>query len=91
MTSARKRSGAPVGWFRIKDAAAYASVTPRTVSKWLKDGLKHSRLNSNSVLIKIEHVDEYLERFNTDSVDVDAQVAAAMTKARKKLRKMGIR
>jgi excisionase family DNA binding protein len=81
----------PVGWVRIKDAAVYASVSTRTVSRWLQEGLRHSRLSSNSVRIKIEDLDSWMDRFCQHHVDIDEQVKAAMAKARKKLKSMGVR
>ena len=51
------------GWTKIKQAAKYAGVSERTVRDWLKNGLKHSRLTSGTVLIKYTSIDAYLERF----------------------------
>jgi excisionase family DNA binding protein len=59
------------GWGKIKPVAEYADVSERTFRDWLKNGLKHSRLPSGTVLIKYSWVDEYLEKFveNKDLVD----------------------
>jgi excisionase family DNA binding protein len=51
------------GWTKIKQAAKYAGVSERTVRDWLKNGLKHSRITSGTVLIKYASIDAYLERF----------------------------
>ena len=51
------------GWAKIKGAAAYAGVSERTLRKWLKNGLRHARLPSGTVLIKYSWIDEYLEGF----------------------------
>lgn len=51
------------GWGKIKEAASYAGVSPRTVEDWVKHGLKCSRLPSGLRLIKFEWVDEFLEKF----------------------------
>jgi excisionase family DNA binding protein len=76
------------GWVTIAGAAKHASVSKRTVSRWLKDGLKHARLHSNSVRIKLDDLYEWMERFCQHHVDIDEQVAKAMVKARKKLAEM---
>jgi predicted site-specific integrase-resolvase len=51
------------GWAKIKTAAKYSGVSSRTFRKWLRAGLKYSRLSSGTLLIKIEWIDEYLEGF----------------------------
>ena len=38
---------------------------------WLKDGLKHSRLPTGTVLIKIAWLDDYLESFAGKEDQVD--------------------
>jgi excisionase family DNA binding protein len=53
------------GWLKVKEAAVYCDMSERTIRSWLKDGLRHSRLRSGAILIKIEWIDEYLERFET--------------------------
>jgi hypothetical protein len=62
------------GWGKVKSAAEYAGMSPRTVSDWLKAGLKHSRLPSGAVLIRFSDIDEYLERFTVDENMVDQMV-----------------
>ena len=59
------------GWSKIKPAAKYAGISERTMRDWLKDGLKHSRLPSGTVLIKYAWVDEYLETFAAKQDQVD--------------------
>jgi len=50
------------GWCKVKAAASYAGVSERTFRDWLKDGLKHSRLKTGTILIKYSWIDEYLEQ-----------------------------
>jgi hypothetical protein len=58
------------GWAKAKVAARYAGVSERTFRQWLKDGLKHSRLRSGTILVKYEWIDEYLENCAvTDTLD----------------------
>jgi excisionase family DNA binding protein len=66
------------GWAKVKDAAEYAGVSPRTFRKWLKDGLKHSRLPSGTILISIKDIDTYLRQFEADHSQVDRAVSAIM-------------
>jgi len=51
------------GWCKIKKAAAYADVSPRTIREWLKKGLKHSRVKGGTIFIKYGWIDEFLESF----------------------------
>jgi len=67
------------GWAKIKPAAKYGGVSERTLrGDWLKNGLKHSRLPSGTVLIRYEWIDAYLERFTAKEDTVDRIVAEAM-------------
>lgn len=62
----------PRGWAKVKTAAGYAGVSPRTFRKWLKDGLRYVKAPSGAILIKLEWIDEYLENFeikNSNQVD----------------------
>lgn len=61
------------GWLRILPAAEYCCVSPRTLRKWLRRGLKHSRVGG-AILIKVDDLDEYLERFSETSNKVDEMV-----------------
>jgi len=56
-----------IGWMKIKGAAQYAGISVRTLRGWLKSGLRHSRLPSKSILIKIAWLDEFLEGFEIDT------------------------
>lgn len=66
------------GWARINRAAEYAGVKERTLRSWLKEGLKHSRLPSGTVLIKLAWIDEFLERFQETENRVDSIVNEAL-------------
>jgi hypothetical protein len=66
------------GWARITAAAEYAGVKPRTFRDWLKAGLKHSRMPSGLVLIKISDIDIFLESFTENKNRVDAIVSEVM-------------
>ena len=66
------------GWGKIKKVAEYSGVSERTMREWLKDGLKHSRLPSGTVLIRYEWADQYLESFTAKDDQVDRIVAETM-------------
>ena len=51
------------GWAKVKDAAKYAGVSERTLREWLKDGLRHTRLPSGTILIPYSWIDQYLMGF----------------------------
>ena len=59
------------GWLKVKEAAKYCGLSERKIRSLLKEGLRHSRLRSGTILIKIEWINEYLERFEAQENDVD--------------------
>ena len=66
------------GWCKPKKGAEYADVCIRTFRSWLKNGLKHSRLGPNSVLVKYKHIDEYLEQFEENDNKIDQIVNSVL-------------
>ena len=86
MVDRRKRD--LVGWVKIKKAAIYAGVSERTFRSWLKAGLRHSRLDTGTILIKVNFTDKFLESLkvsednNLDEV-VDSLVYEVLTKTQK--------
>lgn len=54
------------GWTKIKKAAAYAGVSPRTLRTWIKQGLKHSRLPSGAIFIQYCAIDQFLKGFEVE-------------------------
>jgi hypothetical protein len=66
------------GWAKIKTASRYADVGERTFRKWLKQGLKHSRLSSGTILVRFSDIDDYLERFAIKDDQVKAIVDEVM-------------
>jgi hypothetical protein len=51
------------GWGKIKAAAMYAGIKERTMRGWLKQGLRHARVPSGTVLIRYRDIDDYLEQY----------------------------
>ena len=69
-------------WLNVKQAAKYASVTEPTLRNWMRDGLQHYRLSSRATRLHPDDIDQYIKRFKA-GIDVDAEVAATMTKIRR--------
>ena len=59
------------GWGKVKQAARYAGVSERTMREWLKQGLKHSRLSTGTILIRYSDIDDWLEGFAVSDDQVD--------------------
>ena len=59
------------GWAKIKQAATYAGMSERSLRGLLKQGLRHSRLPSGTILVKIEWVDGFLESHEVKEHAVD--------------------
>lgn len=54
------------GYGKVKDAARYTGVSPRTLRKFLRQGLKHVRLPTGTILIRYGWIDEFLSRFEVE-------------------------
>ena len=54
------------GYGKVKEAARYAGVSPRTLRKFLRQGLKHVRLPTGTILIRYGWIDEFLELFEVE-------------------------
>jgi hypothetical protein len=55
----------------VKEAAKYCGLSERKIRSLLKEGLRHSRLKSGTVLIKVEWIDKYFGRFEAQENEVD--------------------
>ena len=69
-----------IGWLKVKNAAKYADVSERTLRTWLKSGLRHSRLPSGTILIKIEWLDEFLEENEVENNNSVEKIAEQVIK-----------
>ena len=69
-------------WLNVKQAAKYASVTEPTLRNWMRDGLQHYRLSSRATRLHPDNIDAFIRRYKA-GIDVDAEVAAIMTKIRR--------
>ncbi len=56
------------GWLKIKNAAVYADVSERLFRDWLKQGLRHVKVNG-SIRTKPEWIDEFLLNFEAKPDD----------------------
>lgn len=63
-----------MSWLKVKSIAKRADSSVRTVRGWLRNGLRHSRLPSGTILIKAQWLDEYLESFERQENEVDSIV-----------------
>ena len=59
------------GWAKIMPASQFAGVSPRTMRKWLKEGLRHSRLPSGTIIISFDAIDEFLSSFEVQNDEVN--------------------
>ena len=66
------------GWAKVKEAAKYAGVSVRTLRDWLRDGLRHSRLSTGTILVAYTAIDEYLVGFEVSRNQVDDIVNEVM-------------
>jgi excisionase family DNA binding protein len=74
-------------WGRIKDVAMHAGVSPRTVRRWIKIGLKYSRIPGGAVLIRFSEVDAFLEQHAVNEVGkADRMVEEILKEGRRKIR-----
>jgi excisionase family DNA binding protein len=68
-----------VGYVTIQGAAEYASVSPRTVKRWIARGLPvYQGSPRGKVLIRPGDVDVYLEKKAVPRLDLDAAASAVM-------------
>ena len=69
-------------WFRIPEAAEYASISCRTLRMWLREGLKHAKVRG-VILLKSTWIDEYIEGFAETSNRADEIVNDCLKNLRK--------
>lgn len=63
------------GYISIRGAADYASVSTRTIKRWVRAGLPiHQACHRGKVLIKPSDIDTYLQRKTAKTVDLDTMV-----------------
>ena len=74
----RKTSSDTRGYAKVKEAAKYAGVSVRTLRDWLKNGLRHSRLGTGTILVAYTAIDEYLVGFEVTRNQVDDIVNKVM-------------
>ena len=66
------------GFAKTKKAAQYAGVSERTMRDWLKQGLKHSRLLTGTILISYDDIDNYIKKYAVSESQVDQIVDSVM-------------
>ena len=66
------------GYAKIKKASAYMGISERTFRELLKNGLRHIRLPSGTILVSYAAIDEYLVGFEVHKNQVDEIVNELM-------------
>ena len=61
------------GWLKIKSAAQWADMSPKTIRAWLADGLPHVRVRG-TILIKRETLDAWLQAHEVTANQLDQVV-----------------
>ena len=59
-----------MSWFRLNKAAEYADVSPKTITRWFKDGLRHSRVNGTPY-VKDTWLDEWMQSHEINEQTID--------------------
>jgi excisionase family DNA binding protein len=62
-----------MGWAKIRQAAAYAGVSTRTMRDWLRMGLKYSRVRG-CFLIRYSAIDDFIERYSASENEIETVV-----------------
>lgn len=55
-----------IGWAKIPQIAEYIGLSDRTVRDLVKQGLRHVRMPSGTILVKYIWADQFLEQFEDD-------------------------
>jgi hypothetical protein len=72
---ARVGASSPVGYFSIEGAAGYASVSTKTIKRWIQAGLPvYQGTTRGKVLIRPTDIDGYLMRRQAPQVDLNTLV-----------------
>jgi predicted site-specific integrase-resolvase len=53
------------GWLKPKKGALYSGVSSKIFYGWLRNGLRHVRLENGRILTKYDWIDQFLEGFET--------------------------
>jgi hypothetical protein len=71
------------GWGKLKEIARYMGLSERKGRDLLKEGLRHIRLPSGTILIKYSWADQYLEQFE---INDDDQVSVIVDEVMKEMK-----
>ena len=66
------------GFAKVKGAARFAGISERTMRTWIKQGLKHYRLPSGTILIAYGDVDDFINKFAVTEYQADQVVNAVL-------------
>jgi predicted site-specific integrase-resolvase len=59
------------GWAKIKGSSEYAGVSPRTLRRWFKMGLEHSRMPGGTILINKNSIDQFLKQYTVSENEAE--------------------
>ena len=76
------------GWLKIKGAANYIGLSTRSVRTLLRQGLKHSRLKTGTILLSVKNIDEYLEKFEVKTNETERIATVIETEADRLIREI---
>ena len=74
------QGSSPQKFMSLPEAAAWAGVSPRTVRRWIDQGLPHYQARPRcKVLIWPADIEQFLIRQQTSKPDLNAMVAEVIT------------
>ncbi len=66
------------GYGKVRKIAEYMGLSERTVRDLLKRGLRHSRMETGTILIRYQHVDSFLKQYEVTGNEVDQAVDSVL-------------
>ncbi len=68
------------GLYSAREAAVWAGVSPRTMRRWMAQGLPYYQTGpGHKVLLRLDDIEAFLTRRHTPPVDLDAMVNEVLT------------
>ena len=65
------------GWLKPSQGAKYCGISLKVFYGWMKNGLRHVRLENGRILTKYDWIDEFLEGF--EAKDLSQELAEELT------------
>jgi len=68
------------GHYSVREAAVWAGVSPKTMRRWMTQGLLYYQTDrGHKVLLRLEEIEAFLTRRQAPQVDLDAMVNQVLT------------